>query len=181
MFAVTFATMQTLQTRIFSLFNYISPLTFQKVENNYQSPLPESAQIIADVIGRDATLDLVGHLVYNHLIHKKRGKCRMLYIPKSRKKLTENYWLVKAVGLSNAILLQEFFGGSLLYLAQCKETERGERDNKIVNDFKSGLKVNELALKYNLSVRSIYNIIYNYRQSTSQQQQRNDTTQQHNN
>ena len=174
--------MQTLQTSIFSLFNYISPLTFQKVENNYQSPLPESAQIIADVIGRDATLDLVGHLIYDHLIHKKRGKCRMLYIPKSRKKLTENYWLVKAVGISNAILLQEFFGGSLLYLAQCKETERGERDNKIVNDFKSGLKVNELALKYNLSVRSIYNIIYNYRQSTSQQQHtHNDDQQSHNN
>ena len=138
------------------------------MDQEYQSPLPDSAQIIADIIGREATLDLVGHLVYDHLVHKKRGKCRMLYIPKRRNKLTDDYWLVKVVGLNNAIKLQEYFGGSLLYLAQCKETERGERDHKILNDYRSGLKVNELALKYNLSVRSIYNIVYNYRQSNAQ-------------
>lgn len=137
---------------------------------NYQAPLPESAQLIADVIGREATLHLARHLKYDHLIYDKGRRCRMLYIPK-KKKLTDNYWLVQVVGLQNAILLQQEFGGCLLNLATCSETLRGERNAKINDAFKSGKSILEISALFGISTRSVYDIVSNTRHAKQIQNQ----------
>ena len=137
----------------------------------YQAPLPESAQMIADVIGRDATLHLARHLKYDHLIYDKGRRCRLLYIPK-KKKLKDNYWLVTVVGLENATLLQQEFGGCLLNLATCSETLRGERNAKINDAYKSGKTILEISALFGISTRSVYDIVSNTRHAKQTQNQK---------
>ncbi len=131
------------------------------MNNEYQAPLPDSAQAIADVIGREATLHLARNLPYNHII-TNGGTCRLLYIPK-KKTLTNDYWLVKVIGLEKAKLLQEQFGGCLITLAKCADTLRGERNAKIVNAYKAGKSVGEIAALFGLAQRTIADIVYNSR------------------
>lgn len=129
----------------------------------YQAPLPDTAQAIADVIGREATLHLAKHLRYDHLV-TSRSTCRLLYIPK-KKRLTQDYWLVQVIGLDKATLMQEQFGGCLLSLAKCADTLRGERNAKIVNAYKAGKSVPEIAALFGLAQRTISDIVFNYRLS----------------
>jgi hypothetical protein len=132
------------------------------MQPDYIAPLPESAQVIADIIGREMTLHLAKHLKYDNLYHSRRGQCRLLYIPKL-KKMTDDYWLVKVIGVDNAEKLQKEFGGCLITLASCHETLTGERNNKICNGYKAGKSINELSSLFGLSTRSIYYIVTNTR------------------
>ena len=131
------------------------------MNNEYQAPLPESAQAIADVIGREATLHLAQNLRYDHLI-TNGGTCRLLYIPK-KKALTNDYWLVQVIGLDKAKLLQEQFGGCLITLAKCADTLRGERNAKIVNAYKAGKSIPEISALFGLAQRTITDIVHNSR------------------
>ena len=127
--------------------------------SDYQAPLPESAQAVADVIGRSATLHLASYLRYDREGYSKASK-RMFYVPK-KKRLTPDFWLVKVLGLDNARLLQDQFGGSLLCLAHCHETLRGERNARIVNAYKAGRTDEEIAVMFGISVRWVKDILYN--------------------
>lgn len=133
----------------------------------YQAPLPESAQVIADVIGREATLHLAKHLRYDGLIYSKSRRCRLFYVPKL-KRLTESYWLVQVIGYENAKLLQDEFGGSLLTLAACSETLRGERNHRVVAAYKAGKSVQEIATLHAIAPRTVYDILFNTRNRTDQ-------------
>lgn len=128
--------------------------------SDYQAPLPESAQAVADVIGRSATLHLASYLRYDRERYSGPTAKRMFYIPK-RMKLTGDYWLVKVIGLDKAILLQTQFGGSLICLAHCHETLRGERNARIVNAYKAGRTDEEIAVQFGISVRWVKDILYN--------------------
>jgi len=132
------------------------------MQQDYVAPLPETAQVIAEVIGREMTLHLAKHLKYENLHHARRGQCRLLYVPKI-KKMTDDFWLVKIIGTENALKLQKEFGGCLLTLASCHETLIGERNYKICNGFKAGKSVTELSSLFGLSERSIYYIVTNTR------------------
>lgn len=134
---------------------------------DYQAPLPESAQAIADVIGREATLHLAKHLRYDSLIYSKSRRCRLFYVPKL-KRLTEAYWLVQVIGYENAKLLQEEFGGSLLTLAACSETLRGERNHRVINAHKAGKSVQEIAKLHAIAPRTVYDILFNTRNRSGQ-------------
>jgi hypothetical protein len=137
------------------------------VAEEYQAPLPESAQVIADVIGREATLHLAKHLRYDGLIYSKSRRCRLFYVPKL-KRLTESYWLVQVIGYENAKLLQDEFGGSLLTLAACSETLRGERNHRVVAAYKAGKSVQEIATLHAIAPRTVYDILFNTRNRTDQ-------------
>jgi hypothetical protein len=137
------------------------------VAEDYQAPLPESAQVIADVIGREATLHLAKHLRYDGLIYSKSRRCRLFYVPKL-KRLTEAYWLVQVIGYENAKLLQDEFGGSLLTLAACSETLRGERNHRVVTAYKAGKSVQEIATLHAIAPRTVYDILFNTRNRTDQ-------------
>ncbi len=83
--------------------------------------LPESAQLIADIIGRDRALYLIGRLPRS----PKRPKDVWLYVPK---KLSESHQLVKLIGMSDAQKLVKAFGGQNLCLASCHSLVRLYRD-----------------------------------------------------
>lgn len=133
--------------------------------SDYQAPLPESAQAVADVIGRSATLHLASYLRYDREQYSgSRTAKRIFYIPK-KKRLTPDFWLVKVIGLDKAKLLQDQFGGSLLCLAHCHETLRGERNARIVNAYKAGRTDEEIAVMFGISARWVKDILYNTKHS----------------
>ena len=123
--------------------------------------------MIADVIGREATLHLAKHLRYDGLIYSKSRRCRLFYVPKL-KRLTESYWLVQVIGYENAKLLQDEFGGSLLTLASCSETLRGERNHRVVAAYKAGKSVQEIATLHAIAPRTVYDILFNTRNRNDQ-------------
>lgn len=72
--------------------------------------------------------------------------------------------------------LQEFMDGGYLYIPRREENKKtwgnntgikkelSERNNKIYNDFKDGMKVNELCNKYYLAPNSIRRILREYKE-----------------
>lgn len=82
--------------------------------------LPNSVQEIADVIGREAALYLIGQLPRTTRKDKnpkwRAGEQVMLYVPR---KLTPDHRLVAILGMDRARQLVESFGGEILYPANC--------------------------------------------------------------
>lgn len=98
---------------------------------NFEIPLPPTAQVVADVIGREATLALAMSCLY-----------RCLYVPKGR--LASDSYLVRTIGNDLAKLMQREFAGMLLPLATCHHIaifERQARIRKEVADGKSHAQV----------------------------------------
>ena len=69
-------------------------------------PLPPTAQLVADVIGREATLALA--FTCQH---------RCVYVPLGR--LASDSYLVRTIGEEKAKLMQRHFSGELLPMATC--------------------------------------------------------------
>ena len=113
--------------------------------NNY-IPLPPTAQVIADVIGREATLKLAGKV-----------KNRHVYIPY---RLDENHWISRTIGYAKAYALKESFGGLDLSLATCEHFYTRERNARIRDDYKAGKSTVELSAFYGLTIRRVQQIIY---------------------
>jgi hypothetical protein len=78
---------------------------------NSEIPLPPTAQVVADVIGREATLALAMSCLY-----------RCLYVPKG--KLGPDSYLVRTIGEEKAKLMQKEFIGMLLPLATCHQPKQ---------------------------------------------------------
>lgn len=83
--------------------------------------LPKSAQQIADVIGRDKALYLIGRLARS----PKRPRDLWLYVPK---KLESTHQLVKILGHRDAQKLVKVFAGEILCLASCRSLVKLYRD-----------------------------------------------------
>lgn len=81
-------------------------------------PLPPTAQVIADVIGRKDTLALAMSCLY-----------RCLYVPKGR--LASDSYLVRTIGEDKAKAMQQEFSGMLLPLATCHHIAVFERQQRI--------------------------------------------------
>ncbi len=127
--------------------------------------LPESVQEIAEVIGRDGALLLIGQLprceVKDNPAHG--GKHRsggvssrvILYVPK---KLKPNHRLVQILGEERAQKLIEGFGGETLYPANCAGVYRRWRDSEVRRMYADGATKAELAEIMQISQRHITNI-----------------------
>ncbi len=104
--------------------------------------LPETAQQIADVIGVEKTLELVGGERCQH--------SREVYVPK---RLRENHWLLELIGREAATQLSKEFPGIRLPLPTT--LNKIERNRKIVHMRQQGMKYRDIADALCMSVSSV--------------------------
>ena len=121
-------------------------------------PLPPTAQVIADVIGRDATLLLAGKVAN-----------RNLYIPYS---LDEHHWIAKVIGYAKAHALKQEFGGLHMSLATCDHYYTRERNELIKTDYINGISTIALASKYSVTQRRIQHIVSGLKRNTPENGQK---------
>jgi hypothetical protein len=92
--------------------------------NDVPAPLPPSAQEIADVIGRDRALFLIGQLP----VSGARSWRRVVYIPK---RMPLDHPLVALMGWHDAEKLRRTFGGEILQPSNCNCVARAWRNRVI--------------------------------------------------
>lgn len=118
--------------------------------------LPESVQEIAEVIGRDAALYLIGQLptcyagTAGHRSHRV-----ILYVPKT---LKPNHRLVEILGWNTALQLVKGFGGEILQPANCREIYAQFRDREIQRMLADGAKPAQVADLMGVSERHVRNL-----------------------
>lgn len=120
--------------------------------------LPDSVQEIADVIGRDRALYLVGKLPRCYMPDRKGGhNARLiLYVPK---RMGFDHELVKILGWQDAERLRRVFGGEILHPAPCAEIYRRWRDDSIRRMVREGIKPAALAEWFGMTPRNLANIV----------------------
>jgi hypothetical protein len=104
--------------------------------------LPETAQVIAEVIGREKTLLLARHIPHRHF-----------YVPKAA--FPVGHWLPAFLGRDAANKLQKVFGGELVDLAKCTALARVERDADIVQADSKGEPLHSIATRHRLTPRMV--------------------------
>ena len=67
--------------------------------------------------------------------------------------------IAELVGVENTIKIAKEFGGLHVYIHKLDDFYREIRDHKIREAYDKGAKINDLARKYDLSSRHIYNIL----------------------
>lgn len=122
--------------------------------------LPPSAQAIAEVIGREKTLQLAAVVNY-----------RSLYVPYT---LPDNHWIAHTIGIPAARKLRDELGGLSLPLAKCRSVSLRERDNRILEAYKMGVSKVIIASLLGMSVSGINHALnrgmgkgYSWRKSSS--------------
>ena len=119
------------------------------------SAFPQSAQLIADIIGPRATLSLSETLTAR-LHDKTSDGSASFYIPKT---IPRGHWITATVGLVASGRLSKEFGGELLSLPKCRAVYRANR-NKSVRDLNaSGATLTELMERFSLSSDTIKRIL----------------------
>lgn len=133
----------------------IIPDPSSNVRGDYMR-LPASVQEIADVIGRETALYLIGQLPTCYAgADGKRSTRVILYVPK---RLPPNHRLVEILGWHTALQLVEGFGGEILQPANCQEVYRRFRDSEARRLVTEGLTATQLAEVMAVSERHIRNI-----------------------
>lgn len=115
-----------------------------------EAALPPTAQVIADVIGRDATLALA-----------RAAKCRSVYIPQ---RLPRSHWLRSVVGENAAEMLSEEFPGITLPLAKCAGVVKAERNRIIAELSARGMKQREIGRRLGIPESTVQTVLYRMRQ-----------------
>jgi hypothetical protein len=105
--------------------------------------LPRSVQEIADVIGTDQALYLVGQMPRFKNTTKGGYQC-VMYVP-TKSRLTQRHELVRILGLIDAGRLCEAFGGEIIQPANCAEICRAHRDRSIILLADEGMPPAQLA------------------------------------
>lgn len=122
--------------------------------------LPRSVQEIADVIGRERALFLVGQLPR----FKRRdaghpewsgGEQVILYVPRT---LKPDHQLVRILGWHDADRLVRAFGGELLKPGTCSTVYRPFRDGAILRMLADGLPPSMVASWFGVSERHVKNL-----------------------
>lgn len=114
--------------------------------------LPASVQEIADVIGRERALFLVGQLPRCY----SRKSCHViLYVPKAMK---PDHQLVQILGWQDANRLVAAFGGEILQPANCAEVYRVFRDKTALAMSEAGMKPVEVSEALGVSDRHVRNL-----------------------
>lgn len=117
--------------------------------------LPRSVQEIADVIGSERALYLVGQLPRCHQTRKNSKQTSwhvILYVPKT---LKPDHALVKLLGWHDAAKLVTAFGGEILQPASCAEIYRRFRDQAIARMLEEGDSTAYLAELFGMSAEMI--------------------------
>lgn len=115
---------------------------------NTVTSAPVNLLEIVEVIGEAAALKLV-----------ERFGGTTPRLPALRN-ITAEHPLAQCIGVKALTLLAtETGGGRWLYVAKCARGLREARNREIVQRYSDGIPVNELALRYHLSDRQIWNIL----------------------
>lgn len=127
--------------------------------------LPASAQEIADVIGRDRALYLIGKLpkTYPPSTRSLNGAAErvIMYVPKT---LKPDHLLVNILGWEDAVKLVQFFGGEILCPANCREIYRRFRDKSIAEMLRDGELPEIIAELMGVSKKTVANIAKEFQQ-----------------
>ena len=122
---------------------------------NKAQRLPGVVQDIADVIGRERALFLIGMLPRFHRTDARGGEQVILYVPRN---LKPDHLLVRLMGWHDAERLVRAFGGELLKPASCSHVYRGFRDQGIVRLLGEGVPVAMIAGWFEVSERHVKNL-----------------------
>ena len=115
--------------------------------------LPGSAQQIADVIGMDATLELIRRLPRQFDKEHPSGR-PALYVPKT---IPPNHRLVEWIGWDAAVKLSRYYGGDFLFVATCSSASKAPRNADIVAALKEASPA-VVASRFGMSERQVRRI-----------------------
>lgn len=122
--------------------------------------LPASVREIADVIGDERALYLVGQLPKCYAKDARYPNAKsahvIMYVPKS---LKPNHPLVKILGWVDASKLAAVFGGEILKPGSCIEIYRAFRDRSIVRMLTEGTPPKYIAEIMGMCERSVRNLM----------------------
>ena len=118
--------------------------------------LPNSVREIAEVIGREAAMYLIGQLptCYAGKVGHRSHRV-ILYVPKT---LKPNHRLVEILGWHTALKLVGAFGGEILCPANCREIYAQFRDREIQRMLADGAKPAQVADLMGVSERHARNL-----------------------
>jgi hypothetical protein len=114
--------------------------------------LPGCAQEIADVIGRENALYLIGQLPRS----SSRSWRVVLYVPK---RLPADHELVKLLGWETADKLRRHFGGEILQPSNCNIVYRRARNTNARRMAAEGMPIPQIADILDLTPRQVRNIL----------------------
>lgn len=120
--------------------------------------LPASVQEIADVIGRERALFLVGQLprcYQSRKDSKSAGWHVIMYVPKA---LKPDHLLVQILGWHDAMKIVDGFGGEILHPANCTEVYRAFRDKSAMAMVEAGMTPREASEALGVSDRHVRNL-----------------------
>ena len=110
---------------------------------------------IAEVIGRDRALYLIGKLPRCHAgVEGKKSWRVILYVPKVAK-LSPKHRLVEILGMTDAENLCRAFGGEILQPGNCTGIYRPWRDSGIAKLARKGVPNKTLAEWFGISERQV--------------------------
>lgn len=122
--------------------------------------LPQSVQEIADVIGREAALELVGQLPTYEVRDKRYPSSitnrKVLFVPTT---LKPDDRIIAMIGYINAVKLVRAFGGSFLFPAPCAEIYRVFINETVLRLHREGMKAAEIAQSIDISLRRVYRVL----------------------
>jgi hypothetical protein len=115
--------------------------------------LPESVREIAEVIGREDALRLVGQLptCYAGNDGKKSNRV-IMYVPK---RLAPDHKLVEILGWNVAMKLVRHFGGEILQPANCNHLKARLRNRRILEMLGEGVPDSFVADEMEVTVRYV--------------------------
>lgn len=124
--------------------------------------LPASVQEIADVIGVERAVYLVGQLPRCYFRDVRYPDAKnahlIMYVPKVQN-LSATHDLVRIVGWIDAVKLCKVFGGEILRPASCAGIYRDFRDQNIVRLVGEGVPVGMVAAWFEVSDRHVKNLL----------------------
>ena len=117
--------------------------------------LPASVQEIADVIGRERALYLIGQLPRCYAGKEGHKSSRViLYVP-TAKRIPADHYLVRILGWQDAMKMCQAFGGEILQPANCSEIYRRHRDKTIMAMLQAGAKASAVAAVMGVTERQV--------------------------
>lgn len=117
--------------------------------------LPRSVQQIADVIGREKALELVGKLPRMNPPSRTSGETQVcVYIPMLCN-LKPDHKLARMIGYKAAEKLSLRFGSEILHLATCRGLYRSFRNDAIIRMLDGGIPEEMIAEWMDVSVRTV--------------------------
>ncbi|KVX10606.1 hypothetical protein WL01_22485 [Burkholderia ubonensis] len=124
-----------------------------------QATLPNSVQVIADVIGRERALYLIGQLpTYVAGAEGKKSSHIILNVP-TLPRLHDAHRLVRILGRTDAEKLCRQFGGEILWPANCAEIYRRYRTKVAVQLVREGRTVVDVADLLGVHPRTVRNAV----------------------